>query len=421
MTKELIELLTKQSEHRERVNILSGKAEPTETETAELTELRTKLTTIEPEIRTQLAKEEGLPGEPLADRTVTQEDRERRELRERCEFNRYIAAAVTKGDASRVDGAEAEYAAAMGCSGHVPITMLGGTMEERQAEFRAVTPAPADSDVPHTHAPIVPAIFDRSIAAFLGIEMPTVSTGVQSYPVLSTSVTGGMAAEDADADNTAGAYTVTDADPRRLTGAFTVRKEDIAKLPGLEESLRQNLRAVLSDEYDKQSLNGNGTAPNLNGILHQLTNPSAPAASQETYARYQAALSSHIDGLFAVDPRDVRLLAGVATVRHMLSAYRADEDATTAHQLASVLYGGVRATRRIAGPASNIQQAVIRRANPAGDRVAVSPVWMGLELIRDQYGDNAQKGQVTITGTALVGGVVLLRSDAFVQDSFRVS
>ena len=44
MTKELIELLTKQSEHRERVNLLSGKAEPTETETAELTELRTKLT-----------------------------------------------------------------------------------------------------------------------------------------------------------------------------------------------------------------------------------------------------------------------------------------------------------------------------------------------------------------------------------------
>ena len=129
-------------------------------------------------------------------------------------------------------------------------------MEQRQAahaaavEHRAVTPAPGDSDVPHTHAPIVPAIFDRSVAPWLGIEMPTVGTGVQSYPVLSTSLRGGMVAESGPATEGAGAYTVTDADPRRLSGAFRIRKEDIAKLPNLEDSLRENLSKVLSDELD---------------------------------------------------------------------------------------------------------------------------------------------------------------------------
>jgi len=300
-------------------------------------------------------------------------------------------------------------------------------MEQRQAaharaaEHRAVTPAPADSDVPSTHAPIVPMLFDRSVAGYLGVEMPTVGTGIASYPVLSTSVTGGMVAEDGDAANTAGAFSVSDADPRRLSGQFTIRKEDIAKLPDLEPSLRENLSMVLTDELDKQIVNGNNTAPNLNGLLAQLTDPAAPASGVEDYARYQAALSSHIDGLYAVMPGDVRALVGVNTLRHMLGVYRADEDATTAYDMATMKYGGVRSTRRIAAPASNVQQAIIRRANPAGDRVAVAPVWMGLEIIRDQYGENAKKGHVTVTGTILVGGIVILRSGAFVQDSFRVA
>ena len=120
------------------------------------------------------------------------------------------------------------------------------------------------------------------------------------------------------------------------------------------------------------------------------------------------------------DPRDVRLLVGPHTGRHMLGVYRANEDSRTAWDLLTSTYGGVRITRRIADPASNIQQAIVRRANPGMDRVAVAPVWMGMEIIRDPY-TAAPKGQVVITATALVGGVVLLRSDSFVQDSFRVA
>ena len=252
--------------------------------------------------------------------------------------------------------------------------------------------------------------------------MPTVGTGIASYPVLSTSLTGGMKAEDGAAAQTAGAFTVTDADPRRLTGSFLLRKEDIAKLPNLEDSLNENLSMVLSDELDKQTINGNNTAPNLNGLLAQLTDPSAPAASEEDFKRYAAALASHIDGLFAMTETDVRALVGPHTLRHMASTFggstvRGDRSAA---EYARTAFGGVRSTRRIANPASNIQQAIIRRGNPAGDRVAVAPVWMGMELIRDVY-TKALEGQVQVTGTVLVGGVVLLRSAVFVQDSFRLA
>ena len=421
MDEKLRGIWRREIETREALNVASNADEPDD---AKVTDLRGKLAAVGRELREALDAPDEPGDDDKSDGTAPdREARERAEIRSRTGLHEFVGAAVQGKDPI---GAAAEYAAAMGCPGMMPITVLGGTTEERQREVRerearAVTPAPADSDVPSTHAPVVPMLFDRSIAAYLGIEMPTVGTGIQSYPVLSTAVTGGMVAEDADSVNTAGAFTVTDADPRRLGGAFTIRKEDIAKLPNLEESLRSNLAAVLSDEYDKQALNGNGTAPNLNGILQQLTDPGAPASGAETYARYQAALSAHIDGLYATMPADIRVLVGVHTMRHALGVYRADEDATTAYDMAMMKYGGMRASRRITAPASNIQQAVIRRANPAGDRVAVSPVWMGMELIRDQYGENAKKGQITVTGTVLVGGVVLLRSGAFVQDSFRVA
>ncbi len=407
MTKETREALLKASEIRTKINMEQAKSEPN-SETLET--LRKQSLDAEGELREALAKDED--DESIA-KTPDREERDRLELRSKSRFHRFVRAAVLGRE---VDGAEAEYADSLGCPGLVPLDLF----ETRSREQRAVTPGPADGDVNKTTARIVPALFDRSVAPWLGIAMPTVGTGIQSFPVLSTSLTGGPKAEDAAAAETAGAFTVTDADPRRLTGSFKIRKEDIAKMSGLEESLRSNLSSVLSDELDKQVVNG--TAPHLNGILEQLTNPTAPAASAESFVRYVTAFASHIDGLHAVQETDVRGLVGRQTLRHMAATFggaavRGDRSAA---EYLRTSFGGVRATRRIADPASNVQQVIIRRSNPAGDRVAVAPVWSGLELIRDPYTE-AGKGQIVVTGIVLVGGVVLLRSGAFVQDSFRLA
>ena len=419
-------LTIRASEIRQRLNEIGGLSDDALTD-----EVRAEEGTLQTEYRdteTKLRAAIGAAPDPEETRQAREDEdteaRERRELRGKARVHRFFSAALT---GQTVDGAESEYASAAGCPGLMPIDLVGPTMEQRQEaharriEHRDVTPAPADSSLPHTHAPIVPAIFDRSIAPYLGIEMPTAATGIASYPVLSTSVTGGIVAESAGAAETAGAYTVADADPRRLTGAVRIRKEDIAKLPGLEDSLQENLSMVLSAEFDKQGLNGDNVKPNLDGIFRQLADPSAPAASAETFDRYLAAFASHIDGLFAVDEMGVRGLVGPQTYRHMAAALRSGNAADqTFSQYWRSHGGGIRATRRIADPDSHIQQAVIRRTNPAGDRVAVAPVWLGLELIRDPY-TAAGKGEVVITGTTLVGGVVLLRADAFVQDSFRLA
>ncbi len=189
-------LTVRSSEIRSRLNEIIDvpDAELTDALRAESDKLTVEARDVDTKLRAAIVAEGDNP--VVVAPTDDPESRERRELRSRSRLSRYVESALL-GKAPT--GAEDEYAAAMGCPGMLPISMLGPTTEERQSEHarrietRAVTPAPADSDVPHTHAPIVPALFDQSIAPYLGIEMPTVGTGLASFPVLSTSVTAGMA------------------------------------------------------------------------------------------------------------------------------------------------------------------------------------------------------------------------------------
>ena len=415
-------LAVRLSEVREKLNQLSGKDELSSAEESEMRTLSGGYPALEARHRAAViseSAEEAAAGDTDSGDTDPGdgEDGERRELRSRSRLSRYMTAAL---DGVPVSGAEAELSAAAGCPGAVPLELF----EVRRAatgepERRAVTPAPATTD--ENLAEIVPALFDRSAAAWLGIEMPMVATGDAGFPVLSTSLTGGPKAKSADAAETAGAFTVTMAQPRRITGSFRFTVEDAARLNNMESALRMNIASVLSDSMDNQAINGSGTGDGtINGLLNILTDPSAPAANAETFARYVAAAASHVDGLFAVDLGGVRQLVGPHTYRHMAGVFRANEDSMTAEGWLMDRTGGVRTSRRIADPASNIQQAIVRRANPMNDRVAVMPTWEGMQLIRDPY-SSAAKGEVVVTGIMLVGDVVVLRGDAFVQDSFRLA
>ena len=211
-----MKLALRLSELRQRLNELSGKdGELTDDEQGEIRRLSTEYPKLEERHRAALISEG-------ADEAVARgedgdgdgENRERMELRGRCRVGRYMSAAL---DGLPVQGAEAELSAAAGCPRSVPLELFE-VRREAATENRAVTPAPATTD--ENLAPIVPAIFDRSAAAWLGIEMPTVATGDAGFPVLSTSLTGGAVAKSADAAETAGAFTVTMAQPRRISGAF---------------------------------------------------------------------------------------------------------------------------------------------------------------------------------------------------------
>ncbi len=413
---ESVKLSIKASELRSKINAIQMESTPSEDQRADRDRLAGELAGVEVEYRAALSSEDRAANVETRETTAggDAETRERLELRGRAQIHRYVGAVL--GGVS-VDGAESECSSAFGCPGLIPLELFGG--EGGAPEMRAHTPGPAADTVTNTAATVHP-VFDQSVASYLGIEMPSVASGQANYPILGTSVTAGPKAKGAAGPETAGAFSVKTAAPKRITGSFRIRREDLALLASLEMDLRRNLQSVMVDAYDGQVINGDNQDPNLNGLLAQLTDPSAPAAAAETFSGYVGAFAGHVDGKMATELSGVRALVGTATYRHLAATFASNQDSTSALSYLRAQTGGVRASGRIAAPASHIQQAIIRRSNPAGDRAAVSPIWQGLELIRDQYTD-ASKGEVIVTALMLVGDPVLLRSDAFVQDSFRLA
>ena len=353
-------------------------------------------------------------------RETDAEDRERERLRSKFSIARVFGSLLS---GRLPDGVEAEYGIAEGSgAGSIPLDVFERREEAPELERRAVTVTPGVAG-PRRQRPIVPPIFDRSVAPWLGIAMPMVRTGDSSWPVLTTAPTAGVVAKDAAAPQTAGAFTVQTVQPRRLSASFAFRVEDAARLEGMESSLRSAMMEAISDQLDNQCLNGDANALNtdgeIRGLIAQLGTIAAPANNAETWARYNAAAVSHIDGLYAVDEMGIGLLVGEETYRHMAQQFRATESNESFSAYWQRIGGGIRATRRMPAPSSNIQTAVIRRSNPTMTPPGVMPAWSSL-TIRDIY-STAREGQIQVTALALVGDLVLLRGDVFEGDSFRLA
>ena len=374
---------------------MSAKGEPTEGETAELTALRTKATAFEPELRTQLAKENGLPGEPLEDRTVTAEDRERRELRSKTGLGHFIAAAV---NGTSLPSEAAEFAAACGVGGgQAPLELI----ETRELETRDVTPGVI---APGATAPIAPVLFARTAAASLGVAFPSVPTGQAQYPVMTTAPTAGVVAKDASAASTSGAFRLDSRKPVRVTGQFQVRVEDLALLPGMEESLRMGLDDVLGNVVDQQVFNGAAGAFNTDGEIRGLFAQAADVAKESALVTFDTAVgifASLVDGTHAEGFSDLRATIGTATFAKIASTFRGTAGDTSAYSYLRSMLGGLRVSSRMPAVTSKGQRGLVART--ARSQPIRVPTWAGLQFIRDPYGDNALKGMISVTAILLIG------------------
>ena len=320
----LQELQIKQSEYREKINNLLAKADRTEAEDAELIEQTTAIQKLEPELRAALAVEDD--AERLAREAggaVDAETRERLELRNRATLGGFLRAAL---QGRLPGGVEAEYAAACKVTDGIPLDLFeqDRPTETREVEHRAdaVSPAPATGQGA-TLAPMQPFVFADSIAPRLGIQMPQVGSGNYSEATISTALTAAAKAKSGTQESTAAALTTVTASPRRISARLSVAMEDVAQIGvgNFEAALRENARAVLSDAYDTQCINGNGTPPNVEGLVAQLTDPTNPT-SVAGFDDFVEAFADQIDGLWASTLREVSILANVDSYKLSAKKFR---------------------------------------------------------------------------------------------------
>lgn len=401
MNEALRRLMIRQSELTETINRLRGVETRSAEQDTELTAAEREWSDVQRDLRTALA-DDGAPSD-------AGETRERREIRARSTLAGYLTA---YGQGLPASGAEAEWLAAEECAQTmIPLSMLV------EPETRAVSPGPTATDTITTTAATQHPVFERTVAPYVGIEMPTVGGGQANYPYLSTSTTGGYVEKGAAVPETEAAYMVRTATPKRAGAAFAYSIHDAALYPPLESDLRRDLSSVVADVLDNAMLNGDGQGANCNGVLNQLTDPTAPA-DVITFDTAVAAYMDHVDAKYAIDESGVRMLVGTATYRKLGSLMRGTDSTMPAASWLRQHTGGLRASNRIAAPASNVQQAVVVRDSP--DRRAICPVWRGLEYIRDPYSD-AKKGEVRTTVNILLGDVAILRPDAYDQTAFKVA
>ena len=405
------------SQIRTKVRELTAKDELTTEDRAKLDSLVSRSQEAETEYRAALVAE----GKPQERSEPDAEVRERIGLRSKASLANYLLAAA-RGRV--VDGAEHELCAAAGVKG-IPLELWD--VPEQRSEQRDVTPAPGTVGV--NLDPIRPAVFANSIAPRLGIEMPRVESGTYASATIGTSQSAAALNKSATATATAGALTVTTATPKRIAARLELTLEDIATVgqANFESILRENLSLALSDELDDQAINGNGTAPNLAGVLQRLTDPTDPTAVAD-FDAFAAAHAGGVDGLWANTIKDVAIVVGPATY---VLASRTFQSATNYKgELSAAAYamantGGLWTNKRMPDAASTIQQAILYRKGRAmmggsgAMRTAVCPHW-GEVGIDDIYSGSA-KGERYFTLSVLLGDVILVQPDAYAQVAFKVA
>ena len=396
---------------------------------AELTpEIRTEATTLTTEYATvetrlaaatvaeaaEVAADTGAPTDP--------ETRERLELRSRASLGAFVLAHLQGREPA---GAEAEYRSALGIHTGIPVDLWEADRPAPSPETRAVTPAPA-TGTGVTVAPIQPFVFAPSIAPRLGIEMRSVGSGGYSEMTITTALPAAPKAKSGDADDTAAALTAITANPRRISARMSLAVEDIAAVgqANFESALRQNVSMALSDAYDDQCINGDGTAPNVEGLIDQLTDPANPAAVA-TFASMLKTAADEIDGLWASKLTELGIVVNVDVYRLSAQVFRAaSADLSFSDYARSALSAWWTNKRMPATPSAggnnNIARGIVYRMGRPGLRTACHPTW-GTISIDDIY-TSSRSGVRHFTVHTLVGDKVLIvQPDAYGLVEYKVA
>ena len=304
-------LQLEQSEKREAINALLDKGDLSDEQRGELDTLTKRAQQIEVELRAALV------AEPEPSTTVVDngdaEQREFRALRGKVKLHKYIAAAMENRSA---DGAEREYAEALGLTGgQVPLSMFAPP-EVRKAddpETRTTT----DTDSTTTPRPWVDRLFADTAAAGLGLTFESVAPGVASHPITTAGGTPAQRGREEATDVGAWTVGVTEVKPSRMSIHYNFAIEDAARLPGLESALRRDMGMAMRERMDFAIFAGDDGASGTDADIAAIgdtTGITAKTLTQSNKVKYDKTLEAFVDlldGIHAESLGDLNVVAYV--------------------------------------------------------------------------------------------------------------
>ena len=286
------------------------------------------------------------------------------------------------------------------------------TPRERAAYYdgirtRAVTPVAAAARTEGNQDSIAARVFSRSLMVRLGIPMPDVPAGSAGYPRLISGTTFSQQSASGEQLPVAGTFGGAELAPVRATAGYEWRIEDEYRLVGIEEALRRDLRDGMSNHMDNQVLNGNGTAPNVAGVLNAVAaTPTTDPANADDFAEYVARFAGEVDGLNAYSQDELQVVLSTHAYDLGVALYRGTDSTRSAYDQLVASVGSVTVSNRLPAADNNdiSNSVVFKSAFP--ERSAVAPVWASMMLVVDPF-TNASKGERRLTAITLWNFAVL--------------
>ena len=400
----LRELKARQSKERGRMAELATAAELTDETRAELDGIETGTPDLERQLRAATTAVETEEAEQRAEGADAKkpdgdvETRERAELRAKVSLARYVG---TAADDELLDGAEAEYNAALGIvqgrqGTRFPLELLAPPVEQR---------ATTDTDTTTIPRRWLDRLFAGTAAEAVGITMESVPAGVASFPVTTAGASAAQRQRSTDAAADA-AWTigVVEMKPKRNAVRLVFSIEDAARIPGLESALTRDLRMALMEGIDRAVFLGDagasGNDADIVGLSSALIGETTITQANKIMGpQTLAAFTGLVDGISAMSLDDIRVVTSIGAWRLWENTIINTTTATNNQTLAAFL--------RVAGMAW-MSRGEIDTNTANGDFGAfiglgrgiegagVAAVWEAGELIRDPY-SGAAKGEVALT------------------------
>lgn len=300
----------------------------------------------------------------------------------------------------------------------IPAELVYG--EELRADaVTAISDALGSGTGQVTARPIAARVFPQRPAAMaLGADPESVPYGTSELLLFEAGGTAAMRAEKAAHDAVVADINPTTVNPSRLVARYAWTVEAVAKAgPRLEAALIADMRSQMADQLEAQLIAGDGTAPNINGFLSSLTDPTAATATV-TFTTAHSDLLAFVDGTYASELADVSVVAGTATYRKLAATFYGTENPIDAWSWLRERLAALVSSDHVTAPVSDDQDYIVRRGSRSDDSFV--GMWPAVEAIRDNV-TGAASGEVAMTFTQLYGAAVPFRSDAYKLGQFQLA
>ena len=298
----------KRSTIRQKLNDLALVEELSDEQRTEIETRSAELSDAETQFRAAVLAEDeevqrAVQGEPDA------EERALKELEGNVSVCDYLGAA-SSGRA--IAGAAHEFNQALNLKdGQFPMRMLdpGPGAEEHRAE--------TDADTIHRPGNWVDRVFSTSAAQRL-VTFRSVPAGVAVYPVTSAGAAAVQRARMEAVSASAWSVGTVEMRPKAMTTQIIFSREDALRNPGLEDSLRRDMRAALIENTDRAIFLGDSGADGTDADIVGLTT-AAIGESTLTQAKkikgtdWLNLFVGLIDGKYAETVQDLRIVLSVGS------------------------------------------------------------------------------------------------------------